>query len=183
MKRSNRLQFVEGMGEQRRIVLTGFMGVGKSSVARHLASRTRSKQIDLDHFIEHGTRRKIADIIDSDGLAAYRVIETEHLRKLLGETKAHIISLGGGTWTMEENREMIRSNGLTSVWLESTFDHCWQNIRNSRKDRPLARNKQAALELFESRQSIYCLADWHFIIRPEFNSYEIAGQIAEQVLS
>ena len=171
------------MAETRRIVLTGFMGVGKSSVARHLASLTRSKQVDLDNFIEAKTKRKIAGIIDADGLPAYRKIESEHLVRLLGESQARIISLGGGTWTLEENRGIIRSHGLTSVWLESTFEHCWQNIRNSRKDRPLARNKAAALELFEARQSIYCLADWHFIIRPEFNSYEIAGQIAEQVFA
>jgi shikimate kinase len=171
------------MERDRRIALTGFMGVGKSSVARHLSNLLGAQRADLDHFIEKSTRRKIASIIDSDGLAAYRVIETDHLKRLLNDTRARIVSLGGGTWTIEENREIIRNHGLTSVWLESTFDHCWTNIRNSKKDRPLARDKNAALELFESRQSVYCLADWHFIIRPEFSSYEIAGQIIEQVFS
>lgn len=171
------------MAEAKRIVLTGFMGVGKSSVARHLSSLVGSTRVDLDHVIEKSTRRKIADIIDSDGLDHYRLIETENLSRLLAETDARIISLGGGTWTVVKNREIIRDYGLTSVWLESTFEHCWQNIRNSRKDRPLARDKVAALKLFESRQSVYCLADWHFIIRPEFNSYEIAEQIAEQVFA
>jgi shikimate kinase len=169
------------MTDVKRIVLTGFMGVGKSSVARHLSSMIGSTRVDLDHVIEKSTHRKIAEIIDADGIDRYRVIETEHLLQLLGETDARIISLGGGTWTIEKNREVIRSHGLTSVWLESTFDHCWQNIRHSRKDRPLARDKNTAQKLFESRESIYCLADWHFIIRPEFNSYEIAEQIAEQV--
>lgn len=171
------------MAEAKRIVLTGFMGVGKSSVARHLSSLVGSQRVDLDHVIERSTRRKIADIIDIDGLDHYRLIETENLSRLLAETDARIISLGGGTWTIEKNREIIRYHGLTSVWLESTFEHCWQNIRNSRKDRPLARDKVTALKLFESRQSVYCLADWHFIIRPEFNSYEIAEQIAEQVFA
>jgi shikimate kinase len=171
------------MAEAKRIVLTGFMGVGKSSVARHLSSMIGSPRVDLDHVIEKSTRRKIAEIIDTDGLEHYRLIETENLSRLLAETEARIISLGGGTWTIEKNREIIREHDLTSVWLESTFDHCWQNIRNSRKDRPLARDKATALKLFESRQSVYCLADWHFIIRPEFNSYEIAEQIAEQVFA
>jgi shikimate kinase len=166
-----------------RVVLTGFMGVGKSSVARHLAGMLRSQRADLDHYIERSTHRKIAEIIDTDGLERYREIETEHLVRLLAESDPQIISLGGGTWTLEENRAHIRSSGLTSIWLESTFEHCWQNIRNSRKDRPLARDKAAALELFESRQSVYCLADWHFIIRPEFNSYEIAEQIVEQIFA
>jgi shikimate kinase len=169
------------MTDVKRIVLTGFMGVGKSSVARHLSSMIGSPRVDLDHVIEKSTHRKIAAIIDSDGIDHYRLIETENLGHLLAETEARIISLGGGTWTIEKNRTIIREHGLTSVWLESTFEHCWQNIRNSRKDRPLARDKATTMKLFESRQSVYCLADWHFIIRPEFNSYEIAEQIAEQV--
>ncbi|QYO66521.1 shikimate kinase [Leptolyngbya sp. 7M] len=165
------------------IALTGFMGVGKSSVARHLSAITGFKQVDLDRYIEKCSGRKIAEIFDHDGEAAYRDLETEHLKTLLADTDAAIVSLGGGTWTIERNRAIIRSHGLISVWLESTFEHCWQNIRKSRKERPLARNKKAAQELFDSRQSVYCLADWHFIVRPEFNSYEIAQQIAEQVLS
>lgn len=169
------------MADKVRIALTGFMGVGKSSVARHLASQLRSGKIDLDHFIERSTRRKIVEIIDNDGLAAYRTIETESLKRALLDSKCRIFSLGGGTWTIEENRELIREHGLTTVWLESTFDHCWQNIRKSRKERPLARNREAALKLFEQRQGIYCLADWHYIVRSDLNSYEIASQIHEQI--
>ena len=87
------------------------------------------------------------------------------------------------TWTIPLNRELIVRNGLVTVWLESSFEHCWANISKSRKERPLAKNKIAARRLFDERQSIYCLADWHFVIRPEFNSYEIARQIADQVFS
>src|SRR5688500_3934644 len=119
------------MTDVKRIVLTGFMGVGKSSVARHLSTMIGSPRVDLDHVVEKTTHRKIAEIIDIDGLEQYRLIETESLVHLLAESEARIISLGGGTWTVEKNREIIRDHGLTSVWLESTFDHCWQNIRNS----------------------------------------------------
>ena len=61
---------------------------------------------------------------------------------MLEEKTAPIISLGGGTWTVPENREIIKQHGLTSIWLESSFEHCWYNIRASKKDRPLARNKR-----------------------------------------
>jgi shikimate kinase len=100
---------------------------------------------------------------------------------VLEDERWAILSLGGGTWTMPENRELIRSKGLTTVWLESTFDHCWLNIRHSRKERPLARNKEKAFRLFHDRQKVYCLADWHFIIRPDLTSYDVAREIAEQV--
>ena len=171
------------MDSGRRIALTGFMGVGKSSVARHLSAIAKCDRLDLDAFIERNTGRTIADIITNDGEPAYRAIETENLVRALRETNARILSLGGGTWTIPANRALINDEGVTTVWLESTFEHCWANISKSRKERPRAKNKEAAKHLFDSRQSIYCLADWHFIVRPEFTSYEIAIQIAEQVFS
>ncbi len=157
------------------------MGVGKSSVARHLSRLLRVKMVDLDAYIESSAGRKIASIIDIEGEEAYRRIETEALATVLETLPAHVLSLGGGTWISEHNRSLIRDNGLTSIWLESTFDHCWQNIRKSRKERPLARNKDAALRLFESRQLVYCLADWHFVVRPGLTSYDVARQIVDEI--
>lgn len=157
--------------------------MGKSSVARHLAGILRCERVDLDAFIEKSEQRTIPEILTNDGEPAYRLIETANLRRVLTKTNAPILSLGGGTWTISTNRELIAEHGLTTVWLESTFEHCWKNISKSRKERPLAKNKDAARRLFDQRQAIYCLADWHFIIRPEFTSYEIARQIAEEVFS
>jgi shikimate kinase len=166
-----------------RVALTGFMGVGKSSVARHLALLLHCERIDLDSFIEELEQRKIHELIDKDGLDAYRVVETKCLERALKETDAQIISLGGGAWTEDKNRRLLKKNGLTSVWLESSFQHCWRNIRMSKKERPLARNKVAARKLFDERQKLYALADWHFVIKPEFTSFDVARQIAEEIFS
>lgn len=166
-----------------RIALTGFMGVGKSSVARHLALLLHCERIDLDSFIEESEQRKIHEIIDKDGLEAYRGVETKSLDHVLKDTDAQIISLGGGAWTEEKNRRLLKKHGLTSVWLESSFQHCWRNIRMSKKERPLARNKVAARKLFDERQKLYALADWHFVIKPEFTSFDVARQIAEEIFS
>lgn len=159
------------------------MGVGKSSVARHLAQMLRTRRIDLDHFIEEKERRKIAQIIDKDGIERYRELESKYLAMALDERNARILSLGGGTWTIPANRELLKKHGYTSVWLESTFEHCWLNISFSRKDRPLARNKADALKLFEERQKVYCLADWHFIVRSGFTSYDVAKKIVDEIFS
>lgn len=171
------------MNNDIKIALTGFMGVGKSSVARHLAHLLNCKRVDLDRVIEEKQGRSIAKIIDSDGEPAYRDIETQNLKTVIEETTARIISLGGGTWTLERNREMLRSAGFTSVWLEATFAHCWLHIAFSRKDRPLARNKQNAIKLFKERQKFYCLADWHFVVRTDLTSYDVAQQMKEEIFS
>ena len=158
------------------------MGVGKSTVAKHLAHLLDCQRIDLDAVIIENENRTIAEIIEQEGMEKFRQIETANLRRIL-ETKATIIALGGGAWTIEENRRLIKSQNFTTVWLESTFEHCWLNISASKRVRPLARNKSDALRLFEERQRVYCLADWHFIIKPELNSFEVARQIAEEVFS
>ncbi len=166
-----------------RIVLTGFMGVGKSTIARLLSSMLECERIDLDSLIEKREKRTIAAIIKNDGETQFRRIETENLRRILAYNNAKIVALGGGAWTIEENRRLIKQNKLTSVWLESTFEHCWRNISLSRRERPLAKNKSGAQKLFEDRQKYYCLADWHFIVKPDLNSFEIAKKIAEEVFS
>jgi shikimate kinase len=171
------------MNKNIRIALTGFMGVGKSSVSRHLANLVKVGRVDLDTYIESNEKRKIAEIIDADGIDRYREIETENLKKLLAGSDARVLSLGGGTWTIAANRELIRSHDITTVWLEATFEHCWLNITFSRKDRPLARDKKKARELFEERRAIYCLADWHFVIRPGNTSWDVAREIADEIFA
>ena len=170
------------MNNRVRLALTGFMGVGKSSVARHLEHLTGCRRVDLDSLIEESAGTTIADIIDDKGIEAFRSLESEVLTRVLEAEDGSILSLGGGTWTIPENRELIKRNRFTSVWLESTFDHCWYNIKFSRKERPLARDKDRARQLFDERQTIYCLADWHFVIRPGLSSFDVAKQIADQVL-
>ena len=171
------------MDRDKRIVLTGFMGVGKSTVARFLASLLDCRRVDLDSFIEQSEKKTIAEIIKTEGEKRFRQLETENLQTILLNEKTQIIALGGGAWTMEENRRLIKERNLTTVWLESSFEHCWRNIRMSKRERPLAKNKIVTRQLFEEREKFYCLADWHFIIKPDLTSFEIAKKIAEEVFS
>ncbi|HEV7700074.1 MAG TPA: shikimate kinase [Pyrinomonadaceae bacterium] len=164
-----------------RIVLTGFMGVGKSSVSRHLAHLLRTKRIDLDALIESTEGRTVPQIIDADGIERYREIETANLETALADADLRVLSLGGGAWTIDGNRELLKQHGFTSVWLEATFEHCWLNITFSRKDRPLARDKAATRRLFDERQQVYCLAEWHFVIRAGQTSFDVAKSIVEEL--
>lgn len=164
-----------------RIVFTGFMGVGKSTVARHLALLLKTKRIDLDRFIEENEGRAITDIIKQQGEDFFRDLESEALKAALNAGDAKIISLGGGTWTLEQNRKMIRDKKCLTIWLNAPFGHCWRNIQRSKNKRPLLTNKDKARQLYEDRQKLYCLADWHFVIQPEQNSLDVARQIIEEI--
>jgi shikimate kinase len=166
-----------------RIILTGFMGVGKSTVARFLAYILKCKKIDLDTVIEDTERQTIASIIQTHGEKHFRQIETANLTRVLTDPEAQVIALGGGAWTIEENRRIIKQHDFTTVWLESSFEHCWRNISFSKRVRPLAKNKTQTRQLFNERQNFYCLADWHFVVRPDLTSFEIAKKIAEEVFS
>ena len=170
------------MNQKPRIVLTGFMGVGKSTVAKCLSSILQAEKLDLDRFIETSESRTISEIIETEGEARFREIESENLRKVLAETDARIIALGGGAWIYPRNRQLIQDYKCTTVWLESTFEHCWRNISISRYKRPLIKNKQLAKHLFVERQQFYCLADWHFIVEPQLTSFDVAKRIAEEIL-
>lgn len=163
-----------------RIAITGFMGVGKSTVARHLARMVDTSWLDLDLVIEKAEKRTIAEVVDQDGLDEFRLKETSALKGAL-DGDSRILSLGGGTFINEINRELLKASDVPTIWLEAGFDHCWANISASYRERPLARNRPDALKLYEERNSVYCLADWHFVVGSGCNSYEVATQIAEQV--
>ncbi len=163
------------------IVFTGFMGVGKSTVARHLAFLLKTKRIDLDRFIEENEARTVCDIIEQQGESFFRGLETAALKNSLESGDVKIISLGGGTWTSEENRKMIRDRKCLTIWLNAPFEHCWRNITLSRNKRPLLENKENARRLYEERVKLYCLADWHFVIQPDQNSLGVAKQILEEI--
>jgi shikimate kinase len=159
------------------------MGVGKSSVARHLSNRLRCKWTDLDRAIEESEKMNVAQIIDTRGIEVYREIETSTLARVVEDPGDMILSLGGGTWTVEQNRRLIKEHSFQSIWLEATFEHCWLNITFSKKRRPLARDKQQAKKLFEERLKVYCLADLRFLVRSNSTSYDVAREIADEMFA
>ena len=157
------------------------MGVGKTTVAKCLSHILRCERIDLDVFIEQQEQLEVVEIIEKHGEEHFRNLERIALHRILNETSFEIISLGGGTWIFDDNRNAIKSKNFTTVWLESSFEHCWRNINCSRIRRPLAKDRKTVEKLFNERQKIYCLADWHFVVKPQLTSFEVAKQIAEEI--
>ena len=149
------------------LVITGFMGCGKSKLAREVARRLNVTMIDLDDRITASEGRSPAELIVEDGEAAFRKIETSTLRDVLQNGEAKVISLGGGAWIQDANRELINQYGCLSLWLDTPFEICWARIEASDEIRPLGKTRDEALALYEQRRPIYQVADVHFTIREE----------------
>lgn len=149
------------------IVITGFMGCGKSRVAREVARQLDVVMVDLDDRITQSTGRSPAQLIVEAGEAAFRAVETENLREVLQTGDAKVVALGGGAWIQETNRQLVDQYDCTSIWLDIPFELCWTRIEASDEDRPLGRTRDQALALYEQRRPIYQLAKIHVPIQEE----------------
>ena len=89
------------------IYLIGFMGVGKSTVAKELSKRLDYQLIDTDDEIESREDRSISDIFDKDGEEYFRGLERELIRELSSKDNL-IVSCGGGIIKCDENIRLMR---------------------------------------------------------------------------
>ncbi|HVF56525.1 MAG TPA: shikimate kinase [Pyrinomonadaceae bacterium] len=168
-----------------RILITGFMAAGKTTVARSLARMLVCACVDLDDLVCRREGRRPHELIDEDGEDAFRDAETRALRSALERSDARaVIALGGGTWTLERNRALVARHKCFTVWLDAPFDLCWQRIASadSLPDRPLARDREQARKLYESRRALYQLADLRVVVTPERSADDIADDIAAGIL-
>ena len=162
----------------RRIVIVGFMGCGKTTVAQRLARELDCGFVDLDSFIREREGRSPAEIITQDGEAAFRELETLALRDVLQDRTPWVIALGGGTWIVPANRTLIALHDCMSIWLDAPFELCWERITTSQAGRPLAPNRETALSKYESRRADYALAERTIVL----NATDTAETLAEQIL-
>ena len=163
----------------RKIVITGFMGSGKTSVARALADLLGCEMIDLDEAIAAAEGRSPGEIIAADGEPRFRELEQQALSKLLESPGDQVVALGGGAWISETNRQLVARQCAISVWLDAPFNVCWKRIASASEQRPLAPNESAAFKLFSERTSCYELADLRVAVTEQKPPVEIATEIAE----
>jgi shikimate kinase len=135
------------------IYLVGFMGAGKTTTGRELASTLHTNFIDLDNWIEQKEGRSIASIFSDKGESHFRMKEEDALSSF---TKGDfIISTGGGVILSKRNREILTQNGIV-VFLNPDFELIWMRISNDPK-RPLATTSsfKKLKERYERRLPLY----------------------------
>ncbi|HEY4706940.1 MAG TPA: shikimate kinase [Thermodesulfobacteriota bacterium] len=140
------------------IVLTGFMGTGKSTVGRLLSRRLGLRFVDIDELIEAEAGMTIAAIFSSKGEPAFREMEAAMVKRLasgeLGE--GLVVSTGGGVVMLPENRELLKGWG-TLVCLKASVEEILRRV-GERTDRPLLARpdrKEAITTLLREREEAY----------------------------
>jgi shikimate kinase len=164
-----------------RIVIVGFMGCGKTTVAKALAARLGCGMLDLDAITATQQNMSVPDLIKERGESGFRDVETAALQLVLDRQTPHIISLGGGAWTLERNRDLINKHGCLTVFLDAPFELCWQRISAHSAPRPLAPGEPTARKLYRERHALYALANLRVGVTDKTTEDDLAAEIAQAV--
>src|SRR6266481_474026 len=164
-----------------RIVIVGFMGCGKTTVAKALAARLGCGLADLDAIVSAQQNMSVPELIKEQGESSFRDAETAALQLVLDRQAPRIIALGGGAWTLERNRDLIDKHGCLTVWLDAPFDLCWQRITDHPTPRPLAVDENAARELYRERHPLYALANLRVEVTDQTSADELAARITAAI--
>lgn len=135
----------------RHLVLTGFMGAGKSSSATHLAKQLGRISLDSDALLEADLGMPIADFFAKNGESEFRRREAELVAKLLDSEDPAVIALGGGALAQESTLDALLPHLV--AYLEVDVSTAWLRVKNS--SRPLAADERKFRELYDQRQSTY----------------------------
>jgi shikimate kinase len=162
------------------VCLTGFMGSGKSTVARLLARQIGWQHVDLDKRIIEVSNLTIPEIFAKHGESEFRRIEHEQLIRILGEAseqnRPRLVSLGGGTTAQPQNLALLRQAGSILIWLHCPVEDLLKRIAHI-QDRPLFRDEASFRKLYEDRLPFYELANH----RVESNIEPL--RVVEQILA
>lgn len=135
-----------------KIYLVGFMGAGKSTVARALAKRLDWRAEDIDERIERRERRDIPTIFRHDGEPYFRALERDEIIALLTE-RGVVVATGGGTVVDPANRELMLRDGVV-IWLDAPFTTVLERVPLDGR-RPLAADRLEMEQLYNQRLAAY----------------------------
>ena len=138
-----------------RLVLTGFMGAGKSTIGRLLAVRLGWDFLDLDAHLERRTGATVPEIFALHGEVRFRRLESTALASALTH-RSTVIALGGGTPESLTNRLLIEQTpGTFTIFLDAPFPTLFDRCVLQDVERPVLDDPEAAQNRFASRHPLY----------------------------
>ena len=166
------------------IILTGYMGCGKTEIGSRISQKLGMKFIDLDEYIKKREGSSITKIFEKKGDIYFRKIESKYLHQIIKENNI-ILSLGGGTPCYNENSNIFNSDNNISFYLKYSRKNLSKRLFAIKKNRPLIskfKSEEKLLEfiskhLFE-REYYYSMAK-NIINCDDQSIKEISKQIIE----
>jgi len=170
-----------------KIVLIGYMGSGKTTIAKLLSDKLGIPPLDLDQIIEEKVQLPVVAIFEQKGEVYFRKQEHMLLKELLSGSGDLILSLGGGTPCYANNHELLAMEGVVSVYLKASIDTLYGILTEAKSKRPLIAALEGdqlkefiAMHLFE--RSFYYNHAMHKVVidnkSPEATAEEIMALLA-----
>jgi shikimate kinase len=154
----------------RKIILLGYMGCGKSTIANKLSKNIGIPFVDLDKKIEEKMNLSINAIFEKHGEIYFRKLEHEVFIELLNSPEQLIIGLGGGTPCYANNHELLKADNVVSIYLKASIETLFKRLSANKSKRPLIANKNdeemkefIAMHLFE-RSFYYNQAQYKVVV-------------------
>ncbi len=165
------------------LVLIGYRGTGKSSVAQVLADRLGCEWVDADDALERRAGMSISEIFGRHGEPWFRDLESEVLRDLCAAENT-VIASGGGVVLRAENRELLAANS-TVVWLKATAETLFSRVQ----DDPLTTDRRPNLTASGGYDEINDLLTQRTPLYRQAAQFEVdtdarnPAQIADEIVS
>ena len=121
------------------IFITGFMGSGKTTFGKKLATLLKYDHLDLDQWIEKNENITIEAVFKNKGEQFFRELETKYLKKIVKIKKSTVVSLGGGAVCFNDNLNVVKKNGLL-IYIKLSPLALTNRIIKSKIKRPLLQN-------------------------------------------
>lgn len=124
-----------------KIILVGYMAVGKSTIGKILAEKRQMKWVDLDKIIENNAKLSVSEIFKAKGEIYFRKQEHLEFQKLINSKEALIISTGGGTPCYANNHLLLNGDEVISIYLNASIDQLYNRLKENTEARPLVANQ------------------------------------------
>jgi shikimate kinase len=120
-----------------KVILVGYMGSGKSTVGKLLASKLGVLFYDLDSVIEDIEQLSISNLFEKKGEIYFRKSENKILQQILHKEESFVLSLGGGTPCYHNNHEMLLQKDVVSIYLKGNAITLANRLQDEKVKRPL----------------------------------------------
>lgn len=144
------------------LVLTGFMGMGKSTAGPLAAELLKTDYCDTDDWMEAQMGLDVPSLVKTD-MKLFRQLEASALMEVL-DLRRGVISTGGGIVSTEIGRSALLNSGVPVVWLRAPFEAAEARVASdSGRERPLFADVDSARKLFDERQQWYEATSSHIV--------------------